>query len=78
VKYFQYLALALAAYASGSASFRVGPMSVTVTLTGGQPVHLTLAAVFLVAEKVLSGEQGTFTSGVVAVTLAPYVAPAPV
>jgi hypothetical protein len=75
MKYVSYLGAALAAYLSGTASFRLGPFTITVSVVGGGPIHLTLAAVFLAVEKALAGQAGTFQSGSIQIVLTPYVAP---
>lgn len=65
------LLAALAALASGNpASFKVGPVTVTITdKAGGKPNHLTFAQLLLAAEMALPGQPGTFQIGDLTVTI---------
>lgn len=61
----------------GVTGFRLGNYTVSATV-GGAPHHLTIGEALLAAEKALTGSVGTFLVGSVTLTVAPYVAPAPV
>jgi len=70
MNYIQYLFEVLAAVMSKSASFRLGPGTVTVTDTSGAPAHLTFNQVEAAVGLALSGSAASITSGDITISYA--------
>jgi hypothetical protein len=73
----QALPTVIAAYLSGSITFRVGAYVVSASKVGDStqtPVKMTFAQALLAVENVLTGKIGSVTTGSTIITIAPYVA----
>jgi hypothetical protein len=71
--FIQDLEAVIQAYVTRSASFRIGDLQVTVTDVGGKPAGIPVAAIFMLAYMALVSHTGTFQSGVITITVAPWV-----